>query len=89
MGNFENAKVKVAQGWLQGYTEGALKIFKGIPYAAPPVGALRFRQPRDPGRWRGVRKAVQYSAAAVQQVMEMPEMPANVHGVPQLLAPSQ
>jgi hypothetical protein len=53
MGNFENAKVKVAQGWLQGYTEGKLKIFKGIPYAAPPVGALRFRQPRDPGRWRG------------------------------------
>ena len=89
MGNFENAKVKVAQGWLQGYTEGKLKIFKGIPYAAPPVGALRFRQPRDPGRWRGVRKAVQYSAAAIQQVMEMPEMPANVHGVPQMLAPSQ
>ena len=48
MGNFENAKVKVAQGWLQGYTEGALKIFKGIPYAAPPVGALRFRL-RDNG----------------------------------------
>ena len=89
MGNFENAKVKVEQGWLQGYNEGALKIFKGIPYAAPPVGALRFRQPQDPGRWRGVRKAVQYSAAAIQQVMEMPEMPANVHGVPQMLAPSQ
>ena len=89
MGNFENAKVKVLQGWLQGYTEGPLKIFKGIPYAAPPVGALRFRQPQDPGRWRGVRKAVQYSAAAIQKVMEMPEMPANVHGVPQMLAPSQ
>ena len=44
MGNFENAKVKVAQGWLQGYTEGNLNIFKGVPYAAPPVGALRFRQ---------------------------------------------
>ena len=34
MTNFENAKVQVAQGWLQGYTEGKLKIFKGIPYAA-------------------------------------------------------
>ena len=33
MTNFENAKVQVAQGWLQGYTEGKLKIFKGIPYA--------------------------------------------------------
>ena len=89
MGDFENAKVRVAQGWLQGYTEGKLKIYKGIPYAAPPVGALRFRRPQDPGRWRGVRRATQYSAASIQQVMEMPEMPANVHGVPQFLAPSQ
>ena len=89
MTNFENAKVQVAQGWLQGYTEGKLKIFKGIPYAAPPVGALRFRHPQDPGRWRGVRKATAYSAASIQHVMENPEMPANVHGVPQFLAPSQ
>ena len=89
MENFENAKVRVAQGWLQGYTEGKLKIFKGIPYAAPPVGALRFRHPQAPGRWRGVRRATQYSAAAIQQVMENPELPANVHGVPQFLAPSQ
>ena len=89
MTNFENAKVQVAQGWLQGYTEGKLKIFKGIPYAAPPVGALRFRHPQDPGRWRGVRKATEYSAASIQHVMENPEMPANVHGVPQFLAPSQ
>ena len=89
MTNFENAKVQVAQGWLQGYTEGKLKIFKGIPYAAPPVGALRFRHPQDPGRWRGVRKATAYSAASIQHVMENPEMPANVPGVPQFLAPSQ
>ena len=89
MTNFENAKVQVAQGWLQGYTEGKLKIFKGIPYAAPPVGALRFRHPQDPGRWRGVRKATAYSATSIQHVMENPEMPANVHGVPQFLAPSQ
>ena len=89
MTNFENAKVQVAQGWLQGYTEGKLKIFKGIPYAAPPVGALRFRHPQDPGRWRGVRKATAYSAASIQHVMENPEMTANVHGVPQFLAPSQ
>ena len=89
MSDFENAKVRVKQGWLQGYTEGALKIFKGIPYAAPPGGALRFRHPQDPGCWRGVRRATQYSAASGQQVMEQAELPANVHGVPQMLAPSQ
>ena len=33
MSDFEKAKVLVKQGWLQGYTQGKLKIFKGIPYA--------------------------------------------------------
>ncbi len=89
MTDFENAKVKVKQGWLQGYAEENVKIFKGIPYAAPPVGARRFKKPEDPECWRGVRKATQYSAAAVQHVMEMADMPANVHGVPQFMAPSQ
>ncbi|MBQ1342166.1 MAG: carboxylesterase family protein, partial [Erysipelotrichaceae bacterium] len=89
MSNFENAKVLVKQGWLQGYLDGHVKVFKGIPYAAPPVGERRFRHPEDPGKWRGVRKATQYSAAAVQHVMEMENMPANVHGVPQFMAPSQ
>lgn len=89
MGNFENARVRVAQGWLQGYTEGKLKIFKGIPYAAPPIGERRFRHPEDPGRWRGVRMATQYSAAAIQTVMENPELAPTSHGIPQLLAPSQ
>ena len=86
---FENARVLVKQGWLQGYTDGSLKVFKGIPYAAPPVGALRFRHPQDPGRWRGIRQATQYGAAAVQQVMDVATAPANVHGIPQMLAPSQ
>lgn len=91
--DFEHAKVRVKQGWLQGYTEdspnGSLKIFKGIPFAAPPVGALRFCRPQDPECWRGIRRATQYSAAAIQMVQEQGENKANVHGVPQMLAPSQ
>ena len=89
MSHFDDAKIQVRQGWLQGYTDGKVKVFKGIPYAAPPVGERRFRLPEDPGRWRGVRMATQYSAAAIQQVMSDPGAPANVHGVPQMLAPSQ
>lgn len=89
MRDFEKALVRVKQGWLQGYTEGRLKIFKGVPYAAPPVGALRFRRPQVPACWRGVRRATQYSAAAVQHVMDLPDLPANTHGVPQAMAPSQ
>jgi len=89
MTDFENAKVKVTEGWLQGYTEKNLKIFKGIPYAAPPVGELRFAKPQDARKWRGVRNATHYSAAAIQHVMADENLPANVHGVPQMLARSQ
>lgn len=89
MHDFDKALVRVEQGWLQGYTEGNLKIFKGIPYAAPPVGALRFRRPQNPANWRGIRRATQYAAAAIQHVMDLPDLPANTHGVPQALAPSQ
>ena len=35
----------------------SVRVFKGVPYAAPPVGALRFRAPRPPLPWRGVRRA--------------------------------
>jgi len=89
MSNFDNAKVKVEQGWLQGYIDGNLKVFKGVPYAAPPVGELRFKHPQDPRRWRGVRSAKEYSAAAIQHVMDDDTAPSNVHGVPQMLARSQ
>ena len=89
MSLFDTARVKVRQGWLQGYTDGKLKVFKGIPYAAPPIGENRFRKPQDPGCWRGIRQATAYSAASVQHVMEVADAPANVHGVPQFLAPSQ
>ena len=55
MNDFEKAKVLVKQGWLQGYIDKGLKVFKGIPYAAPPVGKLRWRPPRPAAPWEGVR----------------------------------
>jgi para-nitrobenzyl esterase len=41
-------------------------FFFGIPYAAPPVGALRWKPPQPPARWHGVRKADELSAACPQ-----------------------
>ncbi|KJH47832.1 hypothetical protein DICVIV_06078 [Dictyocaulus viviparus] len=54
--------VKISTGKLHGYQtmsdSGKLvNIFKQIPYAAPPVGHLRFQKPRPPDKWEGIREA--------------------------------
>jgi para-nitrobenzyl esterase len=43
-----------------------IAIYKGIPYAAPPVGDLRWKAPQPVKEWSGVKEAVKYSANAVQ-----------------------
>ncbi len=60
------APVQVAQGQLEGTEEQGLRVFRGIPFAAPPVNALRWREPQPPARWTGVRKADQFGAACAQ-----------------------
>ena len=52
-------RVKVHTGTLEGSVDSAtgVMVFRGIPYAAPPVGDLRWRAPRPPAHWRGVRNA--------------------------------
>src|SRR3546814_4595607 len=45
--------VTIAQGALSGSGEPGLHIFKGIPYAAPPVGERRWKPPAPPVRWQG------------------------------------
>jgi para-nitrobenzyl esterase len=51
-------------------TDGAVVAFKGIPYAAPPVGAGRWRAPAPPASWTAVRKADKFSASCMQHVVE-------------------
>ena len=46
--------------------DGSVLIYKGIPYAAPPVGDLRWKSPQPVKPWEGVKECIQYSAAAVQ-----------------------
>lgn len=58
--------VKTIGGDLQGSAEHGVFAFKGIPYAAPPVGALRWRDPRPAPAWQGVRKADVYGNACIQ-----------------------
>jgi para-nitrobenzyl esterase len=58
--------VKVEGGLVQGVAEGGLAVYKGIPFAAPPVGDLRWKAPRPVVAWSGVRNADKYAPACVQ-----------------------
>ncbi|AVZ77285.1 carboxylesterase [Streptomyces lunaelactis] len=53
-------EVRTAAGALRGSREAGLSVFRGIPFAEPPVGALRFAAPRPVRSWDGVRPAVSY-----------------------------
>jgi para-nitrobenzyl esterase len=59
---------KTADGVLEGVisADGKVRTFKGIPFAAPPVGPLRWMAPQPPVLWSGVRKASEYGARCMQ-----------------------
>ena len=58
--------VKVTGGEVSGVYDSGLSIFKGIPFAAPPVGALRWKAPAPVASWTGVRKADSFANACMQ-----------------------
>ncbi len=58
--------VKVEEGFVQGIVKGNLTVFKGIPFAAPPVGDLRWRAPQPAAKWQGVKQAKEFAPAPVQ-----------------------
>ncbi|MBS1607890.1 MAG: carboxylesterase family protein, partial [Bacteroidetes bacterium] len=60
--------IKTDAGFISGgqSTDGSIKIYKGIPFAAPPVGDLRWKAPQPVARWNGVKKCVAFGASPVQ-----------------------
>jgi len=58
--------VATESGKLQGVTQGQVESFKGVPFAAPPVGDLRWRAPQPVQPWSDVRQANSYSADCMQ-----------------------
>lgn len=63
------APLKIETGWLQGSASGAVVSYKNVPYAAPPLGALRWRAPQPAAAWEGVRDATRYGNDCMQNRM--------------------
>jgi para-nitrobenzyl esterase len=61
-----NPTLRVEQGVLQGRREAELAVYKGIPFAAPPVGKLRWRPPEPAAKWSGVRVADKFASECEQ-----------------------
>jgi len=57
---------KTVNGRVSGYKSGDVTIYKGIPFAAPPVGELRWKAPQPVKNWKGVLKCDKFSASPMQ-----------------------
>ncbi len=66
--------VATQSGSVRGRAEGDILAFKGIPYAAPPVGEMRWRPPAAPAPWTGVRNAAQFGPACIQPTPGAPNV---------------
>jgi para-nitrobenzyl esterase len=67
--------VNVEQGSLKGIREDGLTVFRGVPFAAPPVGDLRWHPPQPPAKWQGVRPAANFAPQCVQNIGSGPDKP--------------
>src|SRR5262245_5250583 len=61
-----NPIVTIDGGAVRGIAVAGSYAFRGLPYAAPPTGKLRWRAPRPPAAWHGVRDATEFAPSCPQ-----------------------
>jgi para-nitrobenzyl esterase len=61
-----NPVVKTNKGYIHGLTESGILVFKGVPYAAPPLGSLRFMPPVEHASWKDTLQATNFGSIAIQ-----------------------
>ena len=66
------APVLLDTGAVEGVHVQGIEVFKGVPFAEPPVGDLRWREPQPAAAWRGLRKADAFRPACMQTGVSMP-----------------
>ncbi|HEX3887842.1 MAG TPA: carboxylesterase family protein [Phenylobacterium sp.] len=69
------AEVWIDAGRLRGVETQGVAAYEGVPYAAPPVGPLRWREPQSVSPWTGVRDATAFAPACIQIGVSMPGEP--------------
>src|SRR5689334_11977914 len=67
--------VRTESGMVQGRLEDGLAVYRGIPFAAPPMGNLRWRPPQPALPWKGVRAASEYGRACMQSNPAIANLP--------------
>jgi len=70
-------QVETQYGTIEGEQRQAHSVFRAIPYARPPVGALRFRAPEPPESWQGVRPGREFGPSAMQGAVFAPGVAAE------------
>jgi para-nitrobenzyl esterase len=58
--------VKVEEGLVQGTIEDGLLVYRGIPFAAPPIGDLRWKAPQPSAKWEGIKQADKFAPGPIQ-----------------------
>lgn len=66
MGISQQPIVQTSTGKVAGYKENKIEVFKGIPFAAPPIGAFRWKAPQPVQPWKDVKTCTAFSASPMQ-----------------------
>ena len=88
MTGIEHTVVDTERGKVRGAAEGEAISFRGIPYAASPVGELRFARPQPHPGWTDVRDAAQAGASVPQAASRLEKGPARTRIAPRSSTPS-
>jgi para-nitrobenzyl esterase len=69
--------IRTDAGLVDGVSSAGLEIYKGLPFAAPPTGDLRWRNPMPVAPWKGVRRADKFSPVCMQDGSSVPGQPVE------------
>jgi para-nitrobenzyl esterase len=80
---FAADQIKILNGMIESTTppKDGVRVFRGIPFAQPPVGALRWREPQPVKSWSGVRNADQFGSRCMQRTGPMADYWFRSHGM--------